>query len=69
MFLNYPNNPTGAIADLEFFEKVVHFAKKYEILVCHDLAYSEMTFDGYKAHSFLEVKGSKDVCIEFKLIK
>jgi len=65
MFLNYPNNPTGAIANLEFFEKAVHFAKKYEILICHDLAYSEMTFDNYKAPSFLEVKGSKDICIEF----
>jgi LL-diaminopimelate aminotransferase len=65
MFLNYPNNPTGAIATLEFFEKAVHFAKKHDILICHDLAYSEMAYDGYKAPSFLEVKGAKDVCIEF----
>ncbi|ABB16059.1 MULTISPECIES: LL-diaminopimelate aminotransferase [Carboxydothermus] len=65
MFINYPNNPTGAVADLGFFEKVVHFAKKYEILVCHDAAYSEITFDGYRAPSFLEVKGAKDVGIEF----
>lgn len=65
MFLNYPNNPTGAVATLEFFEEVVHFAKKHEILVCHDLAYSEMAYDNYKAPSFLEVKGGKDVCIEF----
>ncbi|MFN8576807.1 MAG: LL-diaminopimelate aminotransferase [Candidatus Sericytochromatia bacterium] len=65
MFLNYPNNPTGAVATLEFFEKAVHFAKKHDILICHDLAYSEMAYDNYKAPSFLEVKGSKDVCIEF----
>ncbi|MFN4151591.1 MAG: aminotransferase class I/II-fold pyridoxal phosphate-dependent enzyme, partial [Candidatus Sericytochromatia bacterium] len=65
MFLNYPNNPTGAIAPLEFFEEVVQYAKKYDILVCHDLAYSEMAYDSYKAPSFLQVKGSKDVCIEF----
>jgi LL-diaminopimelate aminotransferase len=65
MFLNYPNNPTGAIATLEFFEEVVHFARKHDILVCHDLAYSEMAYDNYKAPSFLEVPGAKDVCIEF----
>lgn len=65
MFLNYPNNPTGAIATLEYFEKVVHFARKHDILVCHDLAYSEMAYDNYIAPSFLEVPGSKDVCIEF----
>ena len=65
IFINYPNNPTSAIADKNFFEKVVKFAKKYDILVCHDLAYSEMTFDGYKANSFLEVDGAKEVGIEF----
>jgi len=65
MFINYPNNPTGAVADKYFFEKVVKFAKKYDILVCHDFAYSEMTYDGYKANSFLEVGGAKDVGIEF----
>ena len=65
MFISYPNNPTAAIADKGFFEKVVKFAKKYDILVCHDFAYSEMTFDGYKASSFLEVEGAKDVGIEF----
>ncbi|MFN8672496.1 MAG: LL-diaminopimelate aminotransferase [Candidatus Sericytochromatia bacterium] len=65
LFLNYPNNPTGATATLEFFEEAVHFAKKHDILICHDLAYSEMAYDGYKAPSFLEVKGSKEVCIEF----
>ncbi|MEA3453724.1 MAG: LL-diaminopimelate aminotransferase [Candidatus Caldatribacteriota bacterium] len=65
MFISYPNNPTAAIADKGFFKKVVKFAKKYDILVCHDFAYSEMTFDGYKASSFLEVEGAKDVGIEF----
>lgn len=65
MFLNYPNNPTGAIATVDFFNEVVQFAKKHDILVCHDLAYSEMAYDNYKAPSFLEAKGGKDVCIEF----
>jgi LL-diaminopimelate aminotransferase len=65
MFINYPNNPTCAVVDKYFFEKVVKFAKKYDILVCHDFAYSEMTYDGYKANSFLEMDGAKDVGIEF----
>ncbi len=65
MFINYPNNPTGATADLAFFEEVVAFANKYEILVCHDAAYSEIAFDGYKPPSFLEAPGAKEVGIEF----
>ena len=65
MFINYPNNPTAAIAGKNFFAKVVKFAKKYDVLVCHDFAYSEMTFDDYKASSFLEIEGAKDVGIEF----
>lgn len=65
MFLNYPNNPTGAVADLEFFKKAVDFCKKYDILLCHDQAYCEMTYDGYVAPSVLEVEGAKDVAIEF----
>lgn len=65
MFLNYPNNPTGAVADLEFFKKTVDFCKKYDILLCSDMAYSEMTYDGYKAPSVLQVEGGKDVAIEF----
>jgi LL-diaminopimelate aminotransferase len=65
MFINYPNNPTAAVANKDFFEKVVKFAKKYDVLVCHDFAYSEMTFDNYKASSFLKVDGAKDVGIEF----
>jgi len=66
MFLNYPNNPTGAIVkDKNFFKDVVKFAKKYNIIIVHDSAYSEITFDGYIAPSFLEVDGAKDVGVEF----
>ena len=65
MFLNYPNNPTGAVASKEFFKKAVDFCKKYDILLCSDMAYSEMTYDGYKAPSVLEVEGAMDVAIEF----
>lgn len=65
IFLNYPNNPTGAVADLDFFKKAVDFCKKYDILLCSDMAYSEMTYDGYKAPSVLQVEGAKDVAIEF----
>jgi LL-diaminopimelate aminotransferase len=64
LFLNYPNNPTGAIATSEFFQKVVEFARNYSIIVCHDAAYTELTFDGYRAPSFLEVEGAKEVGIE-----
>ncbi|MEB3244433.1 MAG: LL-diaminopimelate aminotransferase [Vampirovibrionales bacterium] len=64
-FLNYPNNPTGAIADEGLIRECVAFCKQYDILLCHDNAYSEMTFDGYKAPSFLSVPGAKDVCVEY----
>jgi LL-diaminopimelate aminotransferase len=64
MFLNYPNNPTGAVADLDFFRQVVDFARENEILVVHDCAYSEVCYDGYKTHSILEVEGAADVAIE-----
>lgn len=64
MFINYPNNPTSATASIKFFEEVVDFANENEIIVIHDNAYSEMTFDGYKAPSFLNVSGAKDVGIE-----
>ena len=64
-FLNYPNNPTGAIANDEFIVELIAFCKKYDILLCHDNAYSEMTFDGYRAPSFLAYPGAKDVCVEF----
>lgn len=65
MFLNYPNNPTGAVATKEFFEKVVKFAKDNKIIVCHDAAYCDIGLDGYKPMSFLETPGAKDVGIEF----
>jgi LL-diaminopimelate aminotransferase len=65
MILNYPSNPLSAVADLAFFEKVVAYAKKYEIIVAHDLAYSEMAFDGYNPPSFLQAQGAKDVGVEF----
>ncbi len=65
MILNYPNNPVSAVATMEFFEEVVAFAKRHDIIVVHDLAYSEMAFDGYKPPSFLQAAGAKDVGIEF----
>ena len=65
LFINYPNNPTSAIAGKSFFEEVVDFAQRYQIIVCHDAAYSEIAFDGYQPPSFLEVKGAKEVGIEF----
>ena len=64
MFINYPNNPTSATASIKFFEEVVDFANENNILVIHDNAYSEMTYDGYKAPSFLSVNGAKDIGIE-----
>ncbi|HEV2975750.1 MAG TPA: LL-diaminopimelate aminotransferase [Solirubrobacteraceae bacterium] len=70
MYLNYPNNPTGALAPDGFFERVVEFARAYDILVVHDNAYSEIAFDGYKPPSFLQTPGAKDVGIEvFSLSK
>jgi LL-diaminopimelate aminotransferase len=64
MFLNYPNNPTGATADLAFFEKAVAFAKKHTLLLVHDNSYSEIAYDGYRPPSILQVPGAKDVAIE-----
>lgn len=64
MFLNYPNNPTGAVANKKFFAEVVDFAKSYDIAVCHDNPYSEIVFDGEKPLSFLSVPGAKDVGVE-----
>jgi len=65
MFINYPNNPTSAVATDEFFNEVVSFAKANNIIVCHDAAYTELAFDGYRPISFLETEGAKDVGIEF----
>lgn len=65
MFINYPNNPTSAIATEEFFKEVVLFAESHNIIVCHDAAYTETAFDGYRPKSFLETDGAKTVGIEF----
>ncbi len=65
MFLNYPNNPTGAVCDKSFLKDVVAFAVKHNIIICNDAAYSEMGYDGYKAPSIFEIDGAKDVAIEF----
>lgn len=65
MFLNYPNNPTSAVADRSFYEKVVQFATLHNIIVCHDAAYSEVYFNGMKPMSFLEVPGARQVGVEF----
>ncbi len=64
MYLNYPNNPTSAVATMDFYLDVVEFAKQNDIIVCHDSAYSEVTFDGYKAPSFLQTPGAMDIGIE-----
>ncbi|MGG1514365.1 aminotransferase class I/II-fold pyridoxal phosphate-dependent enzyme [Paenibacillus oryzisoli] len=65
ILLNYPSNPLSAVADRAFFEKLVAYAKKHDLLVVHDLAYSEMAFDGYKPMSILEIEGAKEVSVEF----
>jgi len=65
LWINYPNNPTAAVADKTFFERVVEFANKYNVIVCHDAAYTEMGYDGYRPMSFLQVEGARDVGIEF----
>jgi LL-diaminopimelate aminotransferase len=65
MFINYPNNPTAAIADKKCLKEAVEFAKDNNIILCYDNAYSEITYDGYKASSILEIDGAMDVAIEF----
>ena len=65
LIINYPHNPTTQVVEKDFFEKIVDFAKENDILVIHDLAYADFTFDGYQAPSFLQVKGAKDVGVEF----
>jgi LL-diaminopimelate aminotransferase len=65
MWLNYPNNPTAAISSLEFFVQALDFAESYDILVCHDAAYSLVTFDGYRTASALQVPGAKNRVVEF----
>ena len=65
LWLNYPNNPTAAVAGIDFFQRVVEFAKKYDLVVCHDAPYTEVAFDGYRPVSFMQVPGAKDVGMEF----
>jgi LL-diaminopimelate aminotransferase len=65
LWINYPNNPTAAVADKDFFQRVVDFANRYNVIVCHDAAYTEMGYDGYRPMSFLEVDGAREVGIEF----
>ena len=65
LILSFPHNPTGAVVDLAFFEEIVDFAKRQDIIVIHDLAYADIVFDGYEAPSFLQAKGAKDVGVEF----
>lgn len=65
MFLNYPNNPIGVVADRDFYVQAIDFARNYDLLICHDAAYSEMSFDGLQPMSILQIPGAKDVAIEF----
>ncbi len=65
LWLNYPNNPTAAVATIDFFHRVVAFAKKNDLLVCHDAPYTEVAFDGYRPVSFMQVPEAKEVGVEF----
>jgi len=65
MWLNYPNNPTGATADLAFFERAVEFARRHDLLLCHDAPYCDVGYDGYVAPSLLQVPGAAEVAVEF----
>jgi len=65
LWINYPNNPTGAVAGLDFFNKVVEFARQHDLAICHDGPYSEVAFDGYQPVSFMQADGAKEVGVEF----
>ena len=65
LWLNYPNNPTAATAELDFFHKVVDFARRHDLAVCHDAPYTEVAFDGYRPVSFMQVPGAREVGVEF----
>ncbi len=65
LWISYPNNPTSAVADLDFFNRVVEFARKHKLAVCHDGPYSEVAFDGYQPVSFMQADGAKEVGVEF----
>jgi LL-diaminopimelate aminotransferase len=65
MWLNYPNNPTGAVADRDFLERAVSFCQKHDIILCHDAPYSEIAFDGYRPLTLFEIPGAKEIGLEF----
>ncbi|MBP7527680.1 MAG: aminotransferase class I/II-fold pyridoxal phosphate-dependent enzyme [Syntrophorhabdaceae bacterium] len=65
LIISFPNNPTTEVVELDFFEKIVGFAREHNLMIVHDLAYADLAFDGYKAPSFLEAGGAKDVGVEF----
>ncbi|MFO7783545.1 MAG: LL-diaminopimelate aminotransferase [Desulfatiglandales bacterium] len=65
LFINYPNNPTAAVAEVPFFDRVAAYAREHDIIVCHDAAYTEMAFDGFRPPSFLQAEGAREVGIEF----
>ena len=65
MWINYPNNPTAAVAGLDFFERIVHFARRHDIIICHDGPYTEVAFDGYQPPSFMQAPGAREVGVEF----
>ena len=65
MILGFPSNPTAQCVELDFFEKVVALAKRYDVLVVHDLAYADIVYDGWKAPSIMQVPGARDVAVEF----
>lgn len=65
LIISYPHNPTTEVVDIEFFENIVDYAREHDIMIVHDFAYADLAFDGYKPPSFLQVKGAKDVGVEF----
>jgi LL-diaminopimelate aminotransferase len=68
LWLNYPNNPTGGVANLDFFDRVVSWAKKHDVVVAHDNPYCDVAYDGFEPPSILQVKGAKDICVEFNSV-
>lgn len=65
LWINYPNNPTAAVAEMDFYERVVDFAKRFDLVVCHDAPYTDVAFDDYVPLSFMQVPGARDVGVEF----
>ena len=68
LWLNYPNNPTGAVAERDYFKDAVAFAREHNLLICNDAAYTQITYDGFQAPSLLEIPGAKDVAVEFNTL-